>query len=200
MMRKKGIRNPRASGDGTGYSLTITRHYRSEREKELKAGKKDGSRRKTGRTKKAFVHAFALMDLDTRMYVGYGTSIMSEKDAFRKAMSMAGDAGISPQSVRLDKYYSHKSIVEHFGRDTVIYLIPKKNATIKGPAGWKRIARSYVNDPFNHMHEYYKRNNSESGFSSDKRSNGWKVWQKKDDRIDTALLCKGLWHNLLLMG
>ena len=31
-----------------------------------------------------------------------------------------------------------------------------------------------------------------SGFAADKKSNGWKVWQKMDDRISTSIMCKAL--------
>ena len=40
---------------------------------------------------------------------------------------------------------------------------------------------------------------TESGFASDKKSNGWNVWQKRFDRIATAVMCKGIWHNLLVL-
>ncbi len=26
---------------------------------------------------------------------------------------------------------------------------------------------------------------------------GWKVWQRLDGRIDTAIMCKGVWHSPL---
>jgi len=41
------------------------------------------------------------------------------------------------------------------------------------------------------------RNNSEAGFSADKRWFGWTVGQRREDRIDTAITCTNLWHNLL---
>jgi len=57
-LRKKGIDTAETSGDGTGYSLTVTKHYRSLREKK-------GEIVKEG----MFVYSFALMDLSTRMYL-----------------------------------------------------------------------------------------------------------------------------------
>ena len=93
-----------------------------------------------------------------------------------------------------------QSITKYFSKDTKIYVIPKKKATIKGSREWSRIIRSFVWSTFQHLAEYYRRNNSESGFSVDKRTSGWKVWQKREDRIDTALLCKGVWHDLMLIG
>lgn len=201
--RRNGIKNADVSGDGTGYGLTVTKHYRNERCKELRK-LNSGDARKSGdkntKNRKLFVYVFGLMDLGSGMYIGYGTSMNSEKEAFREAVGMARGIGINISSARLDKYYSSRSITEEFDNDTSIYIIPKKNATIRGSPKWKSILRSYISDPISHLHEYYRRNNSESGFSADKRTCGWKVWQKRYDRIDTALLCKGLWHNLLLMG
>ena len=40
------------------------------------------------------------------------------------------------------------------------------------------------------------RNHSESEFSVDKRWFGWKVEQRREDRINTALSCTSVWHNL----
>jgi len=38
--------------------------------------------------KKLFAYMFAIMDLKTRMYVAFGSSMKSEKDAFDRAMMM----------------------------------------------------------------------------------------------------------------
>jgi len=144
------------------------------------------------------------MDLDTRVYVGYGVSLKSEKDAYKRALGMLGDTEISVNSMRLDKYYSNKSdikeLIKLFGPNTKIYIIPKDNATIRGSPKWKKILRNFITNTFSHLREYYRRNNSESGISVDKRMCGWKVWQKRTDRIETSLLCKGVWHNLFLIG
>ena len=53
-------------GNRTGYSLTVTKHYRSIRER-------DGEFVNEGK----FVYSFALMDLSTRMYVGYAVSMIA---------------------------------------------------------------------------------------------------------------------------
>ena len=51
ILKKKGVENVNCSGDGTGYSLTIRKHYASETQKRKdKAKKSDG--------KKAFVYSF----------------------------------------------------------------------------------------------------------------------------------------------
>lgn len=199
LTRRKGIENADVSGDGTGYSLTVTKHYRNEsRERGVKEGKEYKDEK--GKKKKAFVYAFGLMDLDTGMYIGYGVSMKSEKEAFRRAKDMMRKIGISVKSARLDKYYSYQSIIDEFDPDTKIYIIPKKNATIKGLPGWKKIIKNFIFNTFPHLSEYYRRNNSESGISTDKRMCGWKIWQKREERIDTALLCTGVWHNLMLLG
>jgi len=171
-------------GDGTGYSLTITKHYRT-------CGYKQNGR------KKAFAYFFALMDLHTKLYIGYGTSMKSEKEAFKTAVKMMHEVGIKEKSVRLDRYYSGPSTFSFFAKSALLYLIPKKNATIRGVQAWKDMLRRMIEDPYGFLSEYYKRNNSESGFASDKIRNGWKVWQKREDRIKTSLICKAVWHNLM---
>ena len=35
-----------------------------------------------------------------------------------------------------------------------------------------------------------------SRFAADKKMLGWGIAQRRDDRIDSALFCTGLWHNL----
>lgn len=72
LLKDEGISGDLA-GDGTGYSVSVDSHYRSDPEKY---GKK-------------FVHFFSLIDLALGMYVGCGTSRHSEWDAFSKAV---GDA------------------------------------------------------------------------------------------------------------
>jgi len=49
------------------------------------------------------------------------------------------------------------------------------------------------------LSEHFKRNNSESGWASDKKMFGWKISQKREDRIDTALFCGTIWHNLFFL-
>ena len=194
LVKKKGIEDADLTGDGTGYSLTIIKHYRNVSGKK---GVKEGKKTEKGR--KLFAYSFGLMDIDTRMYVGYGTSLKSEKEAYKRAILMASTMGITARSIRLDKYYSNRTILKDFP-DAKIYIIPKKNATIRGPKEWKEILVRFIEDIFSYLSEYYQRNNSESGFSVDKRMCGWKVWQKREERIDTCLLCKGIWHNMMLIG
>lgn len=191
LLRKKGVADPDCSGDGTGYSLTISKHYATEVQR-----RKDKAKRNPI-SKMQFVYSFKLIDLKSRMYVGYGTSFRSEREAFLKAVKMARDAGV--RSVRLDKYYSAQKYVklleEELGKLTV-YLLPKKNAAVRGPWEWKLMLKRFVKDTRGYLREYYRRNQSESGFSEDKRRFGWKVAQRREDRVDTAIFCTALWHNL----
>jgi transposase len=177
------------TGDGTGYSLTITKHYRTNVDKE-------GHRK--------FVYSFNLMDIKTKLYVAYGSGITSEKEAFENAMKMVTriqkETGMKIGSARLDRYYSYQSTLKYFDNETVLYIIPKSNTSINGPSRWRKIFRRMMNDPLSYLIEYYKRENSESGFSVDKRMFGWKIWQKKDERIDSAISCIALLHNLFRMG
>jgi len=113
----------------------------------------------------------------------------SEKEAFINAMNLAGETGIKIKTIRLDKYYSNQSTARFFGKQTKLYIIPKKNSTIHGSPEWKQTLKHFVNETISYLHEYFKRNLSESAFSADKRLTNWKIWQKRDDRIRTALMC-----------
>ena len=53
--------------------------------------------------------------------------------------------------------------------------------------------REFVTDTYQYLKEYYKRENSEA---VGKKLFGWGIAQRREDRIDSALFCTGLWHNL----
>lgn len=193
VLRKKGVKEVDTSGDGTGYSLTIRKHYASEaakRKDEAKETSNDGNKEKM-----AFAYSFRLMDLESKMYVCYGTSMRSEKAAFDKALAMLKDTGTEIESVRLDRYYGFPSYVDRF-EGAKVYVMPRKNSTLRGSWKWKRTMREFVGNTLPYLEQYYLRNNSESGFSADKRWFGWKVEQRREDRIDTAIACTNIWHNL----
>lgn len=136
ILKKKKVKEVNACGDATRYVLTVRKHYATEVQK-----RKDKSKKQDGRKKKAFVYSFMLMDLKTKMYVAYGTSFKSEKDAFDKAYQMLKETGIQIESIRLDKYYSSPSYVDKFSNSKV-YIIPKSNATIRGSPNWKKFSKN----------------------------------------------------------
>jgi transposase len=177
------------TGNGTGYTLSVTKHYCTGVDKE-------GYRK--------FVYSFTLMDIRTKLYVCYGSGIRSEKEAFENAIRMLRkvekSAGITVDSVKLDRYYSYQSTLKYFDDKTILYIFPKSNTSINGTTRWRNTVRRMMEDPLSYLIEYYKRENSESGFSADKRSTGWKIWQKRGDRIDTAISCITTIHNLFRMG
>lgn len=170
------------TGDGTGYSLTITKLYRTN-------PKKKG---------KDYKYIFRLMDIDTGMYVGIGYSTVSEMRAFHQALEMAKSLGISINTLRLDKYYSSRKVLKLFGEDVSVYVIPKKNITKIG-VEWSRIIRKIIENPLMYLKDYFMRNLSESGYSSDKRRFGGIIHQRREDRQDTAMLVIGFLHNLFFV-
>lgn len=190
MLKKKNVNKIDCCGDATGYGLFISKHYCTYVQK-LKDKAKDSEN-----TKKAFVYKFALMDLSTKMYVCYGTSLISERKAFDKAMQMLSELDIKINSIRLDRYYSNPCDVNLFP-NTKVYIIPKKNAKLGHGIHWYKTIKAFVEDTIKYLEEYFKRNNSESWWGSDKKMFGWNVKQKRADRIDTALFCRAIWHNLL---
>lgn len=198
ILKKKGVEKADCGGDGTGYSLTIKKHYASSAQK-LKNKLKDSKGKDNESKKRVFVYFFALMDLETRMYIGFGTGFKSEREAFNKANDLVKETGVMINSIRLDRYYSAQKYVKELKKlfgNVNFYLIPKKNATIKGPWEWKRMLARFVKDVKKYLKEYFKRNQCESGFSEDKKRTGWKLGQKKPITIETANFCNALWHNL----
>src|SRR3989339_613446 len=180
--------------------LTIKVNYENYAQK-LKDKVKDArTQSKKEYKKKLFAYSFKLMDLKSRMYVGFGTSFKSENEAFLETLKMVQKTKIKLSSIRLDRYYSCQEYVrlirEKFG-NVKIFLIPKSNATLKAKDWeWKRILYDFTMDPMIYLEDYFQRNQSESGFSEDKKRTGWQLGQKKADRIDTADMLTLLWHNL----
>ena len=167
------------SGDGSGYSLTIESHYRTN---PLKKGKK-------------YLYFFTLIDLGTGMYVGYGISHHSEMDAFHKARKMLEKNNVKLDSIRLDKYYSSRKVLRIFSRQVSVYVLPKKNLKNIG-ISWYQTVKRMIEDPAGYLTEYYLRNTSESGHSSDKRRFGSLINQRREDRQDTAMFSIAVLHNL----
>lgn len=200
LLKKKGVKSVDGSGDGTGYGLSIKVHYASAAQK-LKDKIKTGEEQE--HKKQLFVYSFALLDLKSRMYIGTGTSFKSEKHAYASAIAMAKATGIHLKSLRLDRYFSNQSDVENlvtnFGK-IALYLIPKSNVTVKGSWDWKRMLFRFITNVKKYLEDYYQRNQSESCFAEDKKRTGWKLGQKRPDRIDTANFLTMIWHNLYWLG
>jgi transposase len=194
LLKKKKIKEIDCCGDATGYSLFISKHYLTEVNK-LKDEVKEQDPKDD---KKAFVYKFALMDMSTRMYVCYGTSFISEKRAFNKAMEMLSLLDISIKSIRLDRYYSNPSDVKRFP-DSKVYIIPKINAGLGHGDEWLNMMKEFVEKTWNFLEEYFQRVNIENAWAQDKKVLGWKVSQKRLDRIDTALFCRSIWHDLFYL-
>jgi len=189
ILKQKNIKEVDTCGDATGFGLFISKHYSSYAQK-LKDKAKDSKN-----TKKSFVYKFSLLDLKSKMYVCFGTSLISESKAFHKAMEMLEELGIKIKSIRLDRYYSFPCYAKLFP-DSRFYVIPRKDSKPRGGTEWLNAMRSFVWDTMKHLEEYFQRNNSESAFGADKKMFGWRVRQKRDDRIDTALFCRDIWHNM----
>jgi len=178
LLRDEGVSGD-FSGDGTGYSLSVTRHYRTDVSKK-------------GR---GYLYVFRVIDIDTGLYVAVGYSNKSEMEAFHKAMTMLRESRIPVDSLSLDKYYSSRTVIQLFGEETALYLIPKKNIARVG-LEWSRILRRVLEDPYLYLKGYFLRCLSESGFSADKRRFGGLVRQKREDRREIALFCTAFLHNI----
>ena len=104
------------------------------------------------RKRKLFAYMFAIMDLKTRMYMTFGSSMKSEKEAFDRAMMFLKTVDVKLKSVRLDRYYSESSYVSRFDKDTAVNIIPKKDATRSQK--WKDTMREFVTDTYQYLKEY----------------------------------------------
>jgi len=199
LLKKKNIGKVDATGDGTGYSMIISKHYESYIQKLKDKGKENKIKNK--KKKRLFAYTFRTMDLKSKIYIAYGTSMKSEKEAFEKAMKMLEtlNPDVELETIRLDRYYSSPGYVDKFG-DAMVYIIPKKNATLNGSIKWKNTMKEFVGNTLEYLGQYYLRNNSENGFSADKKMLGWGVMQKRNDKIDCALKTICLWHNLFNFG
>jgi len=150
-----------------------------------------------------FVYSFALMDIKERMYIGYGTSFKSEKEAFEKALTIAKRIGIEVSSLRLDRYYSAEAYVEichaQLGK-AKMFIIPKSNIATLGVGEWSKMIYRFTQDTKGFLQEYFQRNQSESSISEDKKRTGWRFAQKREERIETAYGPTTAWHNLHWVG
>ncbi len=204
LLKKRGVEKSDASGDGTGYSLSISKHYESIAKKLKERAKENESTSASSLSsseesprKRVFAYSFRLMNLSSRMYLAYGSSLRPEKEAFDRAMRMLATIDdVTLRTVRLDRYYSTPGYVDSFGDATKVFVIPKSNATLNGSWKWKETMMEFVRNTMKYLEQYHQRSNSESGFAADKKMFGWSISQRREDRIDCANVCTGLWHNL----
>lgn len=178
LLEEEGVSGSFA-GDGTGYSLTVEKHYR-------KNPRKGGG---------AYRYVFRLVDIGTGMYAGYGYSNRSEMEAFHRAVEVAKGLGIQIDSISLDKYYSSRKVLRQFGKETAVYVIPRKNMSKLG-FEWAGVIKRIADDPFMYLKRYFMRNLSEAGFSADKRRFGWTIRQRREDRREMAMFSIALLHNV----
>ena len=189
---------------GTGYSLTIKKNYESHAKKLEVMAKENSDHGKDAKESKnhkksLFAYSFAIMDLETRLYTAFGSSMKSEREAYDRAMDLLSSISVEMDSIRLDRYYSSPSYMDGLG-DAKVFVIPKRNATFNGSQKWKDTMKDFVENTMPYLEQYHQRSNSESGFAADKKMLGWNIAQRRDDRIDNALFCTGVWHNLFNMG
>jgi transposase len=114
ILKKNGVSGSRSTGDGTGYSTTVKKNYESYAQKLKDRAKEDsgngreehGGKASKIHKKKLFAYSFKIMDLDTKMYTAYGSSMKSEREAYDQAMQLLTTIGIEMDSIRLVRYYS----------------------------------------------------------------------------------------------
>ena len=126
ILKSKEIDSSDATSDGTRYSLTIRKNYESYtkvlKDKAKENSDSDKKSKSVGR-KRLFAYSFFLTDLKTRMYVAFGSTMKSEREAYDRALTMLRTAGIVLDSLALDRYYYYSSYVDDI-LGTKMFLIP----------------------------------------------------------------------------
>ena len=108
---------------------------------------------------------------------------------------MVGGLGVAVDSLSLDRYYSSRKVLEMFGSETALCLIPKRNISRIG-FRWAEVVERALSDPAGFLGRYFERSFSEVVFSAVKRRFGWVVRQRRPDRQEGALFTISLLHNL----
>ena len=147
--KELNITNSNTSGDGTGFMLSIKEHYASIAQKLKDKGKINTKKRKK-------FYSFTLMDVNKRIYLAYGTSYQSEKNAYNKAIEMLKETNISLNSIRLDRYYSGKNLVKNLNeafQGIKCYLIPKKGTKVRGTKVWTDMLSQFCNNTKQYFEE-----------------------------------------------
>ena len=178
-----------ASSDGTGYSLTITKHYRTDKD-ENKEHWEEVER-------KEYIITSTIVDLKTKIYVSFATGFQSEMRLFEQAKCWLEKRGFSLNSLTIDKYYSNQKTIAGFNENTTVYFLPKKNATIRGCKKWKQSIQKFTTNTMDYLKHFYKRETSEYCHSADKRRFGV-IRQKKNCRIITAMSTRMTLHNYIV--
>ena len=90
LLGRNGIQVSDAAGDGTCYSLTVKKTYESHarklkdlaKENPAKDAENGAAAAPNEHKRRLFACSFALMDLKTRMYIAFGSSLKSEGETF----------------------------------------------------------------------------------------------------------------------
>jgi transposase len=94
----------------------------------MKEKKSSGSKASKGK-RRSFAYTFRLMDMESRMYIAFGSTMRSEKEAYDRSTKMLESLGIYLESARLDRYYFSPFFVNKM-EATKVYVVPMKNATL----------------------------------------------------------------------
>jgi len=93
ILKGKGVKSSDATGDGTGHSLTVKKNYESHAQHLKDLAKENPDYRKDAKEsnshrRRLFAYSFAIIDLETRLYIALGSSMKSERNAYDRAMDL----------------------------------------------------------------------------------------------------------------
>jgi len=75
-----------------------------------------------------------------------------------------------------------------------MYIIPKKDATLNGSQKWKDTMKGFIQNTMGSAASGAIRRPGLRLTGKEDAGIGWGIAQRRDDRIDSALFCTGLWH------
>ena len=83
ILKGKDITKSDATGDGIGYSLTVKKNYETHAQKLKDIAKENSDHGKDAKKskmhkKRVFEYLFAIMELHSRLYIAFGSSMKSE--------------------------------------------------------------------------------------------------------------------------
>lgn len=65
---------------------------------------------------------------------------------------------------------------------------------------WREIIRNFMNDPIGYLKEYFHKSDTEAGFSADKRSARFMIFQRRKDRNQISGFCNGILHSPIFVN
>jgi len=142
LVKRKGIKQADLAGDGTGYSLTITKHYRSVREKAGEAVKSNG-KSKNAQAKLETKRAENLLRVDKKFRT-YGPEDQKKEYHKRPHIEAVNSFLKTQYRMALNKVRGLKSVASYALYSILCLVLNREAAQNLGRAD-KAVSPTYFN-------------------------------------------------------